>query len=263
MVLRAQGNTACAEAGDARLPDTTYRGATMNDVESVTQDNTAGPSAMRYDSYLFIHKALRALMADTLVRLGSMDPSDDSGTHAVLEQVRQAIALGQAHLHKEEEFVHPAMEARAPGSTRRASADHVSHSAAFEKILSACHEVESSQGAVRAARALCLYRRFALLMAEDLVHMNAEETENNAVLWATYTDQEIHALTARLVASIPADTLSRYLSWMVTANAPRDRVAILSGIRERMPKSAFSRLLEAVMPGLRDTERSRLVAELA
>lgn len=234
----------------------------MNHEESVTQDRNSGASALRYDSYLFIHKALRALMADTLVRLGSMDPTDDADTHAVLEQVRQAIALGECHLEKEEKFVHPAMEARAPGSTGRASSDHASHNAAFEKILAACREVEASQGACRAGRALCLYRRFALLLAEDLVHMNAEETENNAVLWATHTDQEIHALTARLVASIPPEISSRYLRWMLTANAPRDRVTILSGIRDRMPMPGFSRLLEALLPNLRDAERSKLIAAL-
>lgn len=234
----------------------------MDHPEPVTQDRTAGASVNRYDSYLFIHKALRALMADTLVRLGSMDPTDDADTHAVLEQVRQAIALGQCHLEKEENFVHPAMEARAPGSTGRASSDHASHTAAFGKILTACREVETSQGAVRAGRALCLYRRFALLVAEDLVHMNAEETENNAVLWATHTDEELHALAARLAASIPPETLSKYLRWMLTANAPRDRVSILSGIRERMPRPGFSRLLEAVLPNLRDAERSKLLAAL-
>lgn len=231
--------------------------------EAVTQDRVSGTSADRYDSYLFIHKALRALMADTLVRLGSMDPTDDADTHAVLEQVRQAIALGECHLEKEENFVHPAMEARAPGSTRRASFDHASHTAAFAKILAACREVETSQGAVRAGRALCLYRRFALLVAEDFVHMNAEETENNAVLWATHTDEEIHALAARLVASIAPETLSKYLRWMLTANAPRDRVNILSGIQERMPRPGFSRLLEAVLPNLRDADRTKLLAALA
>jgi len=234
----------------------------MNHPEAVTQERTPGASTDRYDSYLLIHKALRALMADTLVRLGSMDPTDDADTHAVLEQVRQAIALGKCHLEKEENFVHPAMEARAPGSTRRASSDHASHTAAFEKILTACREVEASQGACRAGRALCLYRRFALLLAEDLVHMNAEEIENNAVLWATHTDEEIRALAARLAASIPPETLSKYLRWMLTANAPRDRVSILSAIREGMPRQGFSRLLEAVLPNLRDAERRNLVAAL-
>ena len=235
----------------------------MNHPEPVTQDRMPGASADRYDNYLFIHKALRALMSDALVRLGSMDPTDDADTHAVLEQAREAIALAASHLEHEDKFLHPAMEARAPGSTRRTSSDHASHTAAFEKILTACREVKASQGAVRAGRALCLYRRFALLLAEDLVHMNAEETENNAVLWATYTDEEIHALVARLLASIPPETSSKYLRWMLTANAPIDRVSILSAIRERMPRPGFSRLLEAVLPNLREGERRKLVAALA
>ncbi len=219
--------------------------------------------AVRYDSYLLIHKALRALMAETLVRLGRLDPDDDGETHTVIEQVRQAIALGQAHLDKEEMFVHPAMEARAPGSTRRAAADHVSHLAAFERILAACNQVETSRGPARAGAALCLYRRFALLMAEDLVHMHAEETENNAVLWATHTDAEIMQLIDRLVASIPPETLARYLRWMVAANAPQDRIRLLSGVKLGMPKPGFARLLETILPHLPLAERGKLIGALA
>ena len=216
----------------------------------------------RYDSYVVIHKALRALTADTLVRIGRMDTNDDADTQAVVEQVRRAIALGEAHLLKEEGFVHPAMEARAPGSTRRASADHVSHTQAFAKIRATCNEIEASHGEVRAASAKCLYRRFALLMAEDLIHMDTEETENNSVLWATYTDAEIVGLVERLVASIPPETLTQYLPWMVAANAPRDRVKLLEGLRQGMPSDAFFRLVSAVLPQLPIVDRGKLVKAL-
>jgi hypothetical protein len=116
-----------------------------------------------------IHKGLRALMADTLVSLGRLDTADDEETRAVMERVRNSIELGEAHLSKEEAFVHPAMEARAPGSTRRAAAGHVSHSESYDRIRAACDAVEAARGAARAAAALSLYRHYALLMAEDLV----------------------------------------------------------------------------------------------
>jgi hypothetical protein len=180
----------------------------------------------------------------------------------VTAKVRLAIELGEAHLSKEETYVHPAMEARAPGSTRHAATDHVSHLAAFERVLAGCREVEAAHGAARAAAALCLYRRFALLMAEDLVHMNAEETENNAVLWATYTDAEILAIVDRLVASIAPETLAKYLRWMVTANAPKDRVTLLSGIRAAAPAAAFAKLVDSVLPHLADRDRRKLFEAL-
>ena len=224
---------------------------------------STGTVGERYDSYFAIHKALRALMADTLVKLGKMDPDDDDETRSVLAQVRQAIEFGQMHLAKEETFVHPAMEARAPGSTQRASADHVSHAGAFDRILAACRDVEAAGGKVRAAAALCLYRRFAVLMADDLLHMNTEETENNAVLWATYTDAELVDITDRLVGSIPPDVLAKYTRWMVAANSPRDRAKLLADIRRKAPAHGFAMLLGAVLPHLSELERQKLLQALA
>jgi hypothetical protein len=220
-------------------------------------------SAGRFDTYLVIHKALRALLADALTTLGRMDPGDEAETRRVLEQVRRVVLLSEGHLAKEDTYVHPAMEARAPGSTQHAAADHRSHALAFERILGACAEVESSQGAARRAAALCLYRRFAVFMAEDLLHMNAEETENNAVLWATYTDAELAGISARIVASIPPEVLANYLRWMVVANAPAERAMLLLDVRSKLPPPAFAGLLEGMLPHLDDAGRAKLLTALA
>ena len=217
----------------------------------------------RYDSYLKVHKALRALMAETLVRIGRMDPDDDDDTCAALEQVRMTIAMAQTHLHKEETVVHPAMESRAPGSTHRAANDHLAHTSTFERIILACNDVAASRGVARAAAAQCLYRRFALLMADDFVHMHAEETENNAVLWATHTDAELMQIVERLVASIPPETMAKYLRWMVTANTPQDRTKLLSSIRLGMPRAGYLALLDTILPSLSDIDQRKLADSLS
>jgi hypothetical protein len=223
----------------------------------------AGAGTERYDAYLLVHKALRALHADTLVRLGRMDPDDENDTRAVLAQVRQLIGLATEHLRKENAFLHPAMEQRAPGSTLRAADDHSAHSRAFARILAGCDEVENRQGTARAAAALSLYRRFALFVAEDLVHMNAEETENNAILWATYTDAEIMNIVQRLVASIPPEQMLAFLHWMVPANAPRDRAQLLGGMKAGMPPEHFAGLVASLWPYLPAPDRGKLDAALA
>ncbi len=109
------------------------------------------------------------------------------------------------------------------------------HALAFSRVLDGCERVEGAQGAARASAVQCLYRRYALLMAEDLVHMNMEETENNAVLWATHTDEEIRAITDRLVASIPAAQLEVFLPWMMRANSPQTRAMLIADRRARDP----------------------------
>jgi hemerythrin HHE cation binding domain-containing protein len=216
----------------------------------------------RYDPYLMIHKALRSLQADTLTRLGRMDPEDDNDTRAVLAQLRQLMEVADAHLRKENTFVHPAMEARAPGSTQRTAHDHSAHAQTFDRILAGCNEVEYSHGAARAAAALSLYRRFALYVAEDLVHMNNEETENNAVLWATHTDAEIMQIVERIVASIPPAQNAIFMRWMITANAPHDRAKLLGGMKTAMPSERFSGLVASLLPHLPIPDRDKLVGAL-
>jgi hypothetical protein len=225
--------------------------------------HAAGAAAGRFDPYLAIHKALRALHARMLLRLGQMDPDDDQETQAVTAELRQLLAIGDGHLRTENAFFHPAMESRAPGSTQRTAGDHLSHGAAFERLLAACDEVERARGAVRAAAALSLYRRFALFMAEDLVHMHAEETENNAVLWATHTDGEIQAIVERIVASVPPEKHAFLVRWMLTANAPCERLKLLDGVRRGTPAEQLPQVLERLLAHLPGAERGKLAAALA
>jgi hypothetical protein len=47
-----------------------------------------------------------------------------------------------------------------------------------------------------------LTRRFHLLAADQLRHMDREEREVNAAFWARRSDQELAAVSARIVADI-------------------------------------------------------------
>lgn len=219
--------------------------------------------APRYDAYLVIHKGLRALTTDVLVRAGRMDPFDEEDSAEVVARVRELIALAGSHLELEDRFIHPAMESRAPGSTAGVEAEHRSHREALARIESGCRAVESAASAARANAALELYRSLALFIAEDLVHMHAEETENNAVLWATHTDAEIVALVDRLVACVPPEKNATYVGWMVRASAPRERAGLLGHARTKMPAAAFAGVLQGALAHLDGKDRVKLETALA
>lgn len=96
-----------------------------------------------------------------------------------------------------------------------------------------------------------------------VVHMHAEETQNNAVLWATYSDDELHAIVARLVASIPPATNAILARWMVAVSSPAERAALLRAARQTMPAAAFDAMLGALAQGLAPRDRVKLEAALA
>ena len=153
------------------------------------QQLAAGP-APRMDMYGGIHKALRALMADTLLAVGRMDADDDLDLAQATERLLQLLDVCASHLKHENEFVHAPIEARAPGASARIAHEHEQHEAHIAALGEAVASLRACPPGQRAAAAQSLYGELALFVADNFHHMHVEETAHNAVLWARYTDAE-------------------------------------------------------------------------
>lgn len=224
---------------------------------------SAAQSIARVDLYAGIHKALRALMTDTLLAVGRMDPDDAVELRAVSDRVLGLLEFCVSHLTHENEFVHTAMEARAPGASAAVAHEHVQHLAQVARLKATVQSMGAAAGQVEsAAAALDLYRQLALFTAENFQHMHAEETAHNAVLWARYTDAELLAIHDRLVASIPPAEMMYTLRWLVPAMNPAERTAMLAGMKAHAPAPAFAAAMDAVRPHLTQGEWAKLTRSL-
>lgn len=193
----------------------------------------------RIDLYAAVHKGLRACMAHVLVETGRMDTTDDDDTAHVLESVRHLLMLCRTHLEHEDTFVHGAMEARRPGSAATTLGDHEHHKWSFTEIENAARTVEESAGEARRLAARRLYALLARFVAENYEHMHVEETQNNAVLWAEYTDAELLGIKGRLILAIPPEANMAFLRWMAPSLSPFERAELLVNARRGMPAVAF------------------------
>ncbi len=206
----------------------------------------------RFQPYRLVHKALRSFMAGTLTAVGRVDPEDAAEVAGGLDQTRLLIDVCRDHLHHENQFAHPAMEARRPGSSRATAADHVHHEESFERIEAVVLEVERAASAAERGRALFrLYGALALFVADNFEHMNVEETENTWVFWDVYTDEEIIAMSRAISASIPPEKMAIFLRWMLPSVSAPERAAMLADMRAGMPAAVFAsvcRLAESVLP---------------
>jgi len=216
----------------------------------------------REDLYTGIHKALRALLCDTLVATGRMDPRDDADVVATLARVRQVIELGRHHLHHENQHVHPLLEARRRGAAAASAREHTEHEQSFERLEALAQRVERTEGAAREAAALGLYRDLALYAAEDFLHMHAEETENNALLWAHCSDEELKGIHHAIVASVTPQLMTEYLRWMAPAMTPSERADFLSEMRGGVPSEVFAGVLQFVRSVIGEREWSKLFAAM-
>jgi hypothetical protein len=216
----------------------------------------------RYNIYALIHKGLRAWMCDVLTTVGRMDPHDPADVVAGLAEVRALLAGCESHLVHENEFLHTALEARAPGSATVTAHEHEGHERALVALEASVRAVEAAQGSARVAAALRLYRQLALFIAENFEHMHVEETENHATLTAHYNEAEVFALEQAIVGSLSPEEKMAVMRWMAPAAAPHERAALLAGMQQHAPRPAFEAVLGLIRPHLSEREWAKLGAAI-
>lgn len=200
-------------------------------------------AAARLDLYAGIHKAMRAMMADLVTAAGRMDPDDGRDVHATLERVAEGLHLAEEHLRLEDRFMHPALEAKRPGASARAALEHAGHEEEFARLREAVADLRAAAGPARRTAAYRLYLALARWMAGNFLHMEYEELHHNPVLWETYTDEELGALHARLLAAVPPPDMMAVQRWMVPSIDHAERVAQFTGLRRGAPAAVFERVL--------------------
>ncbi|HET6805351.1 MAG TPA: hypothetical protein VFH59_07930 [Frateuria sp.] len=222
-------------------------------------------SASRYNMYGFIHKALRHFMSDTLLLLGRLDTADAPETGAALAQTRELLALCRTHLEHENRFVHPALEACEPGSAARIASEHVHHEEDIALLLGQVDAVQAAQGDTVACAMAAdrLYRHMAVFVGDNLVHMDYEEREHNATLWAHYSDAQLHAIEGAIVAALAPATSALSMRWMLPALRHPERVRLLEGLRANAPAPVFSGALAVARERLAARDRDKLSAVLS
>ena len=222
----------------------------MTTATLTAQPAQATTSATRFDMYQPIHKGLRNFLCDTLSRVGRVDVFDVEDLARTLAQLEALLSFCAKHLAHENEFLHTAIAARVPGGAGRTVDDHVEHEHSIEALRGETRALLAAPDAERMTLALRLYRHLALFVAENLQHMHIEETANNALLWAHYSDAELVQIHDRLLATIaPADNME-VMRWMVPALSPVQRAGLLGEMKAHAPAPVFDAVIDLVRPQL-------------
>jgi Hemerythrin HHE cation binding domain len=210
--------------------------------------------APRVDLYRMIHKVLRKQMFDVVYAVGRTDVSDDLDFHAALDQVNALCEGMSQHLQKENNYVHPAMEARSPGSTRQILDEHFEHIEELDFVRAEVARIREIPVTARRNEMHRLYLHLTHFVAENLKHMRHEEMEHNAVLWAKYSDAELMAIEQRIIANVAPAEMMTILAVAIPAQSHQERVSMLGGMKQsEMPRQAF----EAIVQIARETLSTR------
>ena len=233
----------------------------LTSIDAIRQSVATAQSG-RFALYTAVHKGLRQALASTLVLVGQADASDPGSVRTAVSSVRGLLDLCRGHLHSENQFIHPAMEARRPGSSCGTADEHVQHEASFQTLDADVFAVERSTGRDCAAALTVLYHQLALFVADNYEHMLEEETRNQDVLWDAYSDDELRGIHQAIVAAHSPKETSDMLRIMLPALTPGERAGFLGGARQAMPPEAFDGLLAFTLSLLDEINGGKLRSAL-
>jgi hypothetical protein len=207
------------------------------DQSTILRSNPAAQAAgvPRLDIYGAVHKGLRMFLFDTLNRIGATDAGDAAQLDAHLGQTRLLLTICRKHLEHENAFVHPMLDAARPQGSRRTAEDHDEHLLAIAGLEQAIDTLEATPPALLPAALERLYLRLARFVAENLEHMEVEETHSTALLRDAFDDAEIGAMLQRLIGSIDPAHVAVFHRWMYRAMSHAELAGMFRAMRALAP----------------------------
>ena len=181
------------------------------------------PAAERVDLFTLVHKGIRRTLFDTLLALGRADLARDEDVAAARAAVARCFDFLREHAEHEDRHILPVLVRLAPGFAAALEAEHVALEKAAIDIESLFPRLAAAPAAQRPAMGRESFRRMTLLVADQLRHLEREEREGNATLWAYLPDAELAALRARIQSDIPAPRMAEWVELIAPALTSRER----------------------------------------
>jgi hypothetical protein len=156
----------------------------------------------RLDTLTPIHKGIRRSLFETAMLLARTDFSSPDEVGAAEEGLARCLAFLREHAEHEDRHVLPELARLSPELADELRADHPRLERLAIEIENLWPRIERLAGPARAAMGAELVRRFNMFVGEELQHMDREEREENAVLWAHLRDEDLAQISRRIVAGI-------------------------------------------------------------
>ena len=197
---------------------------------------SASDPASRFDLYRSAHKGVRKALFDAVTRIGAADCRDAAAASAAAGIARSLVALSRKHIGSEMRFIHPAVEARAPGLLADLDHAHDDHARQLDALEAIARDLEAARdAAARVTLGGRLYEMLSLFVAAELAHMAQEEQAIMPELWRLFSDEELLAMQQAIIAALGPDGLAMFLRPMLPAMNPTERERMLGGLKHGLP----------------------------
>ena len=213
----------------------------------------------RVNIYGFPHKALRSALSQLSLLAGKTNYSDATSLQALKDQNQVSMTLLDTHLHSEEEFLLPALEAKVKGSVQENMEEHVML-VKLEESFNAL--LESITVDATPDKGAAYYAAISNFHSKYLAHMEMEEQEMNPLIWANFTDEELLGIHGQIMASLSPEHSMLWFKYIVPSLNPTERSVILGGLKANAPQPAFNAVIHMLKSELTEQEHSDMMEVL-
>jgi hemerythrin-like domain-containing protein len=203
------------------------------------------------DMYRAPHKALRFLLANLLLKMGSTSFGEESSARSVIADLEVALSACDEHIAHEDTFVRPALVGRAPNATATLDHEHAEHAQQVAELRAlAAALTGAATSDARRALGDTLYLHFSVFVAETLAHAAYEERVIQPLLDRLFSAEELQAIHEELVASIAPAAMMAFLQAMIPGSNREERAETLGKVKLKAPPAVFAGLLNELRPRL-------------
>jgi hypothetical protein len=181
---------------------------------------------MRVDLFSTIHKGVRAMLFELSHTAARTDINSTPAIDELFGHVDRVLSLLDEHAKLEDEFIFPVVRSLDPSLADELAADHRGLHAVQREVELAAEALALTDLSQRPTAGAQLVRVVNHMIAVQLLHMNREETEVNATLWAGLSDVDLGAIRARVTRSIPSERMALWLAILQPAVNPVERLQL-------------------------------------
>ena len=199
----------------------------------------------RVNIYGFPHKGLRHGLGKLSLAIGNLDTNDKNAVASVVALAEELSELLGLHLHAEEDFVNPHMEAEIPGSTQHNHEDHEAMEALENEVMATIKALgyDPNPGTQEIA-----YQAINLFIREYFRHMSEEEVDMNKVIWENFSDQDILSWQGQILSKLSPEQFFKWFKYIIPALSPFEQHIMLGGFKSNAPSEAYQATIKGLEP---------------
>jgi hypothetical protein len=205
----------------------------------------------RYNIFNQVHKGLRALLYETIIKLQQTDFTNAEDADEAVQQVKVILDLFDEHAHTEDTFILPAIVEYEPSVVDLFAQEHVKDLQLSNNLngLLQAFSLTISPDAKREIGAAISNALFEFMLF-NLEHMKKEEDMLNKLLWRYYTDDVLHGFTMKIIANVPADKMPLYNKWMMRGLSNTEIIQWLKEVKNNAPEFVFHSYVDLALTEL-------------